>query len=99
MGKWGGGMTIEIGLMIAIVGCFIGLAGWLSGRDKKIGSDGEWRGSVNTKLDTIHNDITGVCGDIKEIKATLGQHGERLTAVEESAKSAHIRISEIGGGV
>ncbi len=28
-------MNIEITVLIAVVGCFVGLAGWLSGRDKK----------------------------------------------------------------
>ena len=46
-------MTVEISMLIAIVGCFVGLAGWLSGRDKKIANDGKWRGSVDTKLDQI----------------------------------------------
>ena len=74
--------NIEISLLIAMVGCFVGLAGWLSGRDKKIANDAEWKGSVNAKLDTIHNDISGVNGEIRDIKATLANHGERIRAVE-----------------
>ena len=42
-----------IAILITIIGCFLGLAGWLGCRDKKIGSDGEWRGMVTTKLDAI----------------------------------------------
>jgi hypothetical protein len=85
------------GIITAMVGCFVGLAGWLSGRDKKITNDAEWRGTVNTKLDAIRSDIGNVGGDIKCLQATLVEHGERLTAVEESAKQAHKRIDEIGG--
>jgi len=87
-------MTVEISLLIAVVGCFVGLAGWLSGRDKKISVDGEWRGSVDTKL----NQILGMSADIKELEATQQQHGERLTAVEESAKQAHKRIDRLEKG-
>ena len=90
-------MTVEIGLLIAVIGCLIGLAGWLSGRDKKISNDAEWRGTVNTKLDAIRSDIGSVGGDIKCLQTTLAEHGERLTKVEESAKQAHLRITEIGG--
>lgn len=86
---------VEISLLIAIVGCFIGLAGWLSGRDKKIANDGEWRGTVNSKLDTIHSDIGTVGGDVKCLQTVVNGHGERLTAVEESAKQAHKRLDEI----
>ena len=45
--------TIEITVLIAVVGCFVGLAGWLSGRDKKISGESKWRGSVDAKLDAI----------------------------------------------
>ncbi|MDP4117658.1 MAG: hypothetical protein Q8873_00495 [Bacillota bacterium] len=84
-------MTVEISLLIAIVGCFIGLGGWLSGRDKKIANDGEWKGTVNTKLDQL---IEG-SKQTATILAKLQEHGERLTAVEESAKQAHLRINRI----
>lgn len=85
---------VEISILIAIVGCFVGLAGWLSGRDKKISSDGEWRGTVNSKLDTIHTDITGIGIDLKCTQDLLAKHGERLTAVEASARQAHKRLDE-----
>jgi len=88
-------MTVEISMLIAIVSCFIGLAGWLLGRDKKISSDAEWRGTVNTKLDAIHNDVNGICVDFKKMQDIQNEHGERLTAVEESTKQAHKRIDHI----
>jgi len=87
-------MTVEIGLLIAVVGCFVGLAGWVSGRDKKIANDGEWRGSVDTKL----NQILGISADIKSLETIQQKHGERLTAVEESAKQAHKRIDRLEKG-
>ena len=46
-------MQIEITLLIAMLGGLVGLAGWLSGRDKKIANDSKWRGGVDAKLDTI----------------------------------------------
>ena len=46
-------MSIEIGIMLSIVGCFVGLAGWLASREKRVAGDAEWRGSVNAKLDVI----------------------------------------------
>ena len=51
-----------ISVLIALVGCFVGLAGWLSGRDKKISNDAEWKGAINAKLDVI----CGVTQDIKK---------------------------------
>jgi hypothetical protein len=32
-------MTVEVAILISVVGCFVGLAGWLGGRDKRISDD------------------------------------------------------------
>lgn len=83
-------MTIEITILIAVIGCFVGLAGWLSGRDKKIAHDSHWKGGVDAKLDAI----LGMKEDVKKIDDKLEKHCERITAVEESTKQAHHRITE-----
>lgn len=83
--------TVEVGTIIALVGCFVGLAGWLGGRDKHIENDAEWRGSVNAKLDVI----VGIKTDVESIKVTLSEHGEKLASVDASAKQAHKRIDEL----
>ena len=82
--------TIEITVLIAVVGCFVGLAGWLSGRDKKISNESKWRGSVDAKLDAI----MGIKQDVKVLEEKVDLQGERITAVEQSAKQAHCRITE-----
>ena len=86
-------MTVEISMMIAVVGCFVGLAGWLASRDKKITGDAEWRGQVNAKLDTI----CGLSRDIGKIEKEQKDFGERLAAVESSAKQAHHRLDGMEG--
>ena len=83
--------TIEITVLIAVVGCFVGLAGWLSGRDKKIANDSQWRGTVDAKLDAI----IGIKGDVEKLDCKVDDHEHRITAVEESAKQAHKRIDHI----
>lgn len=87
--------VIQIATLIAVVGCFVGLAGWLSGRDKKFLNDGEWKGTVNTKLDDIKSSVSGTNAELVKINETLNAHGERLTAVESSAAQAHHRIDEL----
>lgn len=86
-----------IGLIVAVVGCFVGLAGWLSGREKKVLGDGEWKGTVNTKLDDIKSSVSGTGAELEKINSALSTHGEKITAVEKSAASAHHRIDEIVG--
>ena len=70
--------VIEVSTIIAIIGCFVGLAGWLSGRDKKIISDAQWKGSVDSKLDLI----IGIRSDIDDTKNMLNNHSERITVAE-----------------
>jgi len=84
-----------LGIIGTVIGCFIGLAGFLSGRDKKISGDAEWRGTVNAKLDNINSGVLGVCAEVKAMQATLVEHGERLSATEASVKQAHHRLDEI----
>lgn len=82
---------IEVSVLIAVIGCFVGLAGWLTGRDKKISTDSEWKGQVNAKLDAIMEIKT----DVATVNTTLTNHGERIKAAESSVAQAHHRIDEI----
>ncbi|MCI9274343.1 MAG: hypothetical protein HFE39_10395 [Clostridiales bacterium] len=83
--------AIGISTIIALVGCFVGLAGWLSGRDKRLSTDAKWKGSVDAKLDLI----VGIKNDVERIDKTINNHGERLAKVEASASQAHHRLDEI----
>ena len=87
-------MSIEISLLIAIIGCFVGLAGWIKNRDNKISADSEWKGTVNAKLDIV----VGMSGDVKNIASTQNEQGNRITALESSYKSLHKRVDRIEGG-
>lgn len=82
--------SITLGLLFAIIGCFVGLAGWISNRDKKIANDSEFKGSVNAKLDTVIKEL----GEIKEIKEDLNNLSKQIVIIEASTKSAHKRIDE-----
>jgi hypothetical protein len=84
-------MTIEIGILIAIIGCFVGLGGWLKGRDSKIATDAEWKGNVNAKLDVI----VGIKENVEKIENKFNEHDRKITALEEYTKSAHHRLDEM----
>lgn len=84
-------MGVQIGLIFAAVAAFTGIVGWLLGRDKRIAKDAEWRGQVTAKLDML----VGIQSTMARIDAEVGSHGERISAVESSAKQAHHRIDEI----
>jgi len=88
-------MTIELSILIAVIGCAIGVLGYFAGRDKKIAYDAEWRGMVNGKLDVI----VGIASDVERIQHTLTAHEGRICTVETSLKSAHHRLDGMNKNV
>ena len=83
--------TFSLSVLIAIAGCFVGLAGWLHSRDTKISEDAEWKGMVNAKLDMA----IGLRIDHDELEDKYNVLNERVGRVEESTKAAHKRIDII----
>lgn len=83
--------TISIGILFTVIGGFIGLAGWLSNRDKRTKEDSEWRGRVDAKLDVV----CGINKDVEAIQCDVKVLGERVAKVEASASSAHHRMDRL----
>lgn len=71
---------LSIGVLVAIVGCFIGITGYLTGRDKKIVCDAEWKGSIGAKLDMILTNIA----IIPTLSSTVAVHENRINAIEQN---------------
>lgn len=84
-------MNVDISMLVGIAGCLVGVGGFFAGRDRRVASDAEWKGQVNAKLDMI----VGMQTTISSLTHTVQEHGERITTVEQSTKSAHNRIDEI----
>lgn len=84
-------MSIEIGLLIAIIGCFIGLAGWLSSRDKKLSTDSEWKGMVNTKLDLA----IGIRQDHEELRTRVTKLEKLSMGMQHDIENSRQDINNI----
>ena len=84
-------MSVEISLIIALVGCFVGLAGWLSGRDKRLSSDSEWKGEVNAKLDLA----VGIRNDHEELRGRVTKHDKDIVALQHDVDN--LKQLVIGG--
>ena len=84
-------MTIEISILIAVIGCFVGLGGWLKGRDGKIATDAEWKGTVNAKLDVI----VGINQNVKELDDKINLQDTKIASLESSYKSLHKRVDKM----
>lgn len=83
-------MTLELGLLLSMIGCFVGLAGWLANREKRVCGDAEWRGCVNAKLDVI----VGIKKDLTRIETEVREFGERLARVESAMAQIYRRSDE-----
>ena len=84
-------MTIEIGLLIAMLGCFVGLAGWLASRDKKLSNDSEWKGMVNTKLDLA----IGIRQDHEELRARVTKLEKYSTGMQHDIDNSRQDINSL----
>ena len=88
-------MSVEIGLLIAILGCFVGLAGWLSNRDKKLSTDSEWKGMVNTKLDLA----IGIRQDHEELRLRVTKLEKQSAGMQHDIDNLvrQVNLITIGG--
>lgn len=85
------GVISLVSVLIAMVGCFVGLAGWLSGRDKRLSKDAEWKGMVNTKLDLA----IGIRNDHDELKKTVGKQGKELIALQHDFSNLKNQVQQL----
>lgn len=81
-------MTIEIGLVFALVGCLLAVLGFLGGQKKAASSDGERWGKFTAKLDTELEYIKRDLGDIKQ------SVGENTHEMKDSIRRMHKRLDE-----
>ena len=80
-----------LSILIAIVGMFVGLAGWLSGRDKKLSRDSEWKGMVNTKLDLA----IGIRQDHNDLKDKVSKQGKDIVALQHDLSNLRNQIQQL----
>lgn len=90
-------MDINTGVLIALIGCIVGLAGWLRNHDSDNAKETSNMTTVIVKLENIRVGISDLKSDLKRTAEDLKGIDRRLTVVEESVKQAHKRINEIKG--
>ena len=90
-------MGINTGVLIALIGCIVGLAGWLRNHDSDNERETSNMTTVIVKLENIRGSISDLKLDLKRTAEDLQSIDRRLTVVEESTKQAHKRINEIKG--
>lgn len=90
-------MDVNTGVLIALIGCIVGLAGWLRNHDTDNEKETSNMTTVIVKLENIRGSISDLKSDLKRTAEDLKGIDRRLTVVEESTKQAHKRINEMKG--
>ena len=88
-------MTIDLSVLIAIIGAVLSVATFFFGRVSVAKTNGKENGMVLTEIGYIKSGIDDIKQEQREQRNINTEVLTRLTAVEESTKQAHKRISDI----
>lgn len=86
-------MTAEsaVLLVIAIVGCVLGVVGWVHKREDNVEENARWQGMVDGKLDAI----LGIGNRVTNLEESYINIKNDLAFVERTAKRAHERLDDL----
>ena len=84
-----------ISIIIAIIGCLVGAAGWLRNTKTDAGQQKAAESEIKTKLDFMSNDIKEVKVDVRSFSRDLQQVRTIAVAAEAEAKRANTRIDNL----
>ena len=94
-------MTMEVALVISGIslafGLYQGVSNLKRAEKHENKSEATQITAVIVKLETIGEGVNEIKADMRNIKNDIYEIRERLTKVEESAKSAHHRVDEMKG--
>ncbi|PGC95121.1 hypothetical protein [Bacillus toyonensis] len=88
-------MTIEIGVLIAVLSLAISYFGYVLNKSKSIKADGQQSAEVKAELGYIRKGVDDIRIDLKASEKQMVALGERVTRVEESTKQAHKRLDTL----
>lgn len=94
--------TIEITVLVGIIGALGTILGIFHNRDKKVASESEFKGEIKAKLDTIASDTRGIRADIDKLDGKVEEQGkiivildQKLSETRRSVERAHGRIDSL----
>lgn len=95
-------MTVELGILISVLGLIIAYQTYQLNRQKDVKSDtregAKQDAKLQTRLDYISKGVDDIRIDLKANEKQMIALGERVTRVEESSKQAHKRIDKLEKG-
>ena len=95
-------MTIELGILVSVLGVIIAYQTYQLNRQKDVKSDtregAKQDAKLQTRLDYISKGVDDIRIDLKANEKQMIALGERVARVEESSKQAHKRIDKLEKG-
>ncbi|MBF7155709.1 hypothetical protein [Bacillus albus] len=88
-------MTIEIGVLIAVLSLAISYFAYSLNKTKSIKSDGQQSAEMKAELGYIRKGVDDIRIDLKASEKQMIALGERVTRIEESSKQAHKRLDNL----
>jgi chromosome segregation ATPase len=93
--KGAGEMTVEIGVLVAVLSLIVAYLGYQLNKSKEIKSDGQESAELKAELGYIRRGVDDIKIDLRANEKQMAALGERVTRVEESAKQAHKRLDNM----
>lgn len=84
-----------VSIIIAIIGCLVGAAGWLRNTRSDASQQKAVESEIKTKLDFMSNDIKEVKVDIRSFSRDLQDVRTIAVSAEAEAKRANTRIDNL----
>ena len=91
-------MTIELTILIAVLGFLISYQTYQLNKNKESRSDVRQSARIEGQLDSIGKGVDDIRIDLKANEKNTALLTERVTRAEESVKQAHKRLDSIQGG-
>lgn len=91
-------MTIELGILVSVLGLIIAYQTYHLNKDKETKSDSKREAKLQVELEYISKGVDDIRINLKANEKQMIDLGERVTRVEESSKQAHRRIDKLEKG-
>ena len=92
-----GDEVMETGTVISIAAVLISMIGLIASSRKDTRSDAAASAIIQTKLDSVINGVDDIRVEMRAMRETISDHGERLAKLEARAASNTHRLDTIEG--
>lgn len=90
-------INMETGVIISIAAVLISLVGLIASSRKDTRSDAAANAIIQTKLDSVITGVDDIRVEMRAMRETISDHGERLAKLEARAASNTHRLDAIEG--